>query len=252
MATNCRECGDFSKLFLNHHTGDTVCHNCGMVSEEKMIDFSCSEYNFSSNEIAHHGIPCNIFLPNSTELENPQTLLIHSKISDGGEVFHMNQCKVLLKSVLKTRFQDTFPTTLYETALEIMLISAKTENRSGGKKTPKDIRYNLYTSLLLAILSMDKCSFIGICREKNGTLRFIEELSGVSMKESSLCKRIKFKFHNEDSLRKSLEKKMNVYDAKHKMRNIQTHISLNKHFNLDKAFKNYERRMRNIKSSSNH
>ena len=157
----------------------------------------------------------------------------------------MKQCKTLLKSVLNAHFPDAFPTTFYETALQIMLISAKTENRQGGKKTPKDIRYNMYTSLLLAILTMDKMSVLGNCREKSGILRFVEHLSGVSMREHSLCNRIHFKFNNEVALRKNLEYKMNICGSRRYLRK-NNKITLNNRFDINQAYKNYERRMRDV------
>ncbi len=239
-----------------HHQndGDLLCRNCGMVAEERCIDYTCAEYRIfadddKSSSKEHYGTATNIFLPNAHEIE------LDGIQSDDGNVRYMANCKMSLKSNLQYYFGDgVFPGSLYETASEIMLICGKPENRQ-GKQTPKDVRYNMYTSVLLSILVSDTTFGVGL--DKTNVVSFVENVSHVTMKEPSLSKRIHLKFRHENMFRKKLEKKLNLNpnsseEAKTrtvksgKRLNMKWHadISLTNNFDLSKAVKNRERRLR--------
>ncbi len=247
----CQGCFNRNTLRHNFSRGDIVCFNCGMVAEERCIDYTTAGYRIFENDDAsdsekkkHHGVPINIFMPNAQKIEED------GKNSNEGDVKYMANCQTLLRTKLHEYFEGgSFPGQLYESALEIMLICGKPENRT-GKQTPKDIRYNLYTSLLLSILVGDLT--FGIPLDKSTIILFVEFISGVSMQEPSLAKRINMKFMHEDVFRNILELRLNinpvdeiqVRTSKKKKMQRRTNISLTKKFDLGMAIKSRERRLR--------
>lgn len=246
----CQGCFENNTFRRNFSRGDIVCFNCGMIAEERCIDYTTAGYRIFENDDAatsekkqHHGVPINILISNAQKIEED------GKNSNEGHVKYMANCQTLLRTKLHEYFEGgSFPGQLYESALEIMIICGKPENRT-GKQTPKDIRYNIYTSLLISILVSD--STFGIPLDKSTIILFVEFISGVSMQESSLVKRINSKFMHEDVFRNILELKLNIDESqeqaqtsKKKRMQRHTNISLTKKFDLGMAIKSRERRLR--------
>jgi hypothetical protein len=265
LSSSCSNCGLSSsdELVTDYHQGDVICRICGTVVFDHIVDYS-NEGNRSFREDGtldlynHHSKPTSILS------SVPESSTSHQVT---GEAKYIMKSNSFLTQFLENCFgTDCFPREIFETASHIMRVCVKESNRKasayrGDQKpqVPKDMKYNMYTSLLLSILVTDKYigartrgpGYIGL--RSGDIISAIKEITGVDMKEKSLNLRIRKKFAAENSLREWIEEKLNFVDKdwlKYEKNNgIKFKIVSLNNFNLFDAAENRAKRIQAIENS---